>query len=76
MTRPSETITAIAGSVIGAVLIIVGWVQKGPDVGNVPTEVLGAVTLLVGWVGAAVTWYVARRQRAGTSGSAADGKVT
>lgn len=75
MSRPSETITAIAGSVIGAVLIIVGWVQEGPDVGNMPTEVVGALTLLVGWISAGVTWWVARRQRQGSLGSTGDGKV-
>lgn len=72
MTRPSETISAIAASVIGAVLIIGGAFA---DLSKFTPEVVGAIVLLVGWLGTLVTYIVAKRQRAGTATSAADGKV-
>lgn len=72
MTRPSETVTAVASSVLAALLIIGGAFM---DLSKFTPEVVGAIVLLVGWLGTLVTWYVARKQRAGTATSAVDGKV-
>ena len=71
MTRPSETLTAAVGSIVGAILIIVGSVS---DI-RISTEVSGAITVLVAWIASGVTWYIARRQRAGTLASGAAGEV-
>jgi hypothetical protein len=71
MSRPSETATAALGSIIGAVLIIAGWLTTV----EVPSQVAGAFTILVSWVAAAVTWFVAQRQRRGELSSLADGSV-
>lgn len=70
MSRPSETVTAAAASIIGAILAILAAYNV-----DVPDGVEPALVILVGWIAAAVTWYVARRQRAGVQTSAADGKV-
>lgn len=77
MSRPSETVSAVAASVLGALLIIFGsfnahWVEK------ITPEVMGAIVLLVGWVGALVTWYISKKQRDPNdpTGSANDGSVT
>jgi hypothetical protein len=72
MTRPSETVTAVASSVLAAVLIIGGAFM---DLSKVTPEVFGATVLLIGWLGTLVTYFVAKKQRAGTATSAADGKV-
>jgi uncharacterized membrane protein YphA (DoxX/SURF4 family) len=72
LTRPSETISAVVGSILGAVFIIVGY-ATGWDP---PVEVVGAITLLVSWIAAGVTWYVARRQRSGELLASPDGTVT
>jgi hypothetical protein len=74
LRRPSETIQAFDGTILGVVVIIVGWV-RGHDFA-IPLTVIGAVTILVSYVSAFVTWVYARRQRAGVLGSASDGSVT
>jgi hypothetical protein len=74
LQRPSETIQAFDGTVLGLVVIIVGWV-KGHEFA-IPLSVIGAVTILVAYVSAFVTWVYARKQRAGARGSAPDGSVT
>ena len=71
MNRPSESITAIVGSVVGAILILVSAIW---DV-EVGAEVSGAIVVLVSWTAALVTWFVAKRQRSGDLGSAVDGTV-
>ncbi|HEU4865002.1 MAG TPA: hypothetical protein VFT76_02035 [Actinomycetota bacterium] len=63
-TRPAETIQAALGTIIGAILIIVGVVRDGFDFSDLADpELQGAISILVGFVASAVTWYVARRQR-------------
>jgi hypothetical protein len=74
MTRPSETISAVAASVLGALLIILGGFDV-KVVERLTPEVMGAIVLLVGWIGAVVTAYIARRQRAGALPSSPDGTV-
>jgi len=71
VTRPSETVTAAAGSILGALVGILAAYNI-----TVPSGVQTGIIVLVGWVGAFVTWYVARKQRAGAATSAADGKVS
>jgi len=71
VARPSETISAVVGSVVGAALVIVGAYT---DL-EVTTEVQGAIIVLISWIAAGVTWVVSRRQQAGSAGSAADGAV-
>jgi uncharacterized membrane protein YphA (DoxX/SURF4 family) len=61
MSRPSEAITAAVGSIVGAILIIVGAFTDA----EIPPEVTGAIITLVSWIAALVTWYVAKQQRAG-----------
>jgi hypothetical protein len=75
MSRPSEAITATVGSILGAFLIVVGWVKNGADFTSMTTEVSGALTLLVSWIPVAVTWFIAQRQRRGELSSLADGSV-
>lgn len=70
MVRPSETVTGIVGSVVGSILSLLAAFGI-----NIPDGVPGPLVALVGWVAAAVTWWVARQQRAGTKVSASDGKV-
>jgi hypothetical protein len=70
-SRPSETISGIVGTVIGAILVILGSMTKVV----VPTEAAGAIIVLVSYIAWAVTAYVARRQRAGELPSAPDGAV-
>ena len=72
IARPSETVTGVISSIIGAVLVIVGW---GTEI-EIPAEVTGALVTLLGWVAAGVTWYIARKQREGALGSAKDGTVS
>jgi hypothetical protein len=72
MTRPSEAISGIAASVLGAVLIVGGAFF---DVSKFTPEVVGAIVLLVGWVGTAVTAVIAAKQRNGQLPSASDGAV-
>ena len=70
MTRPTETITAIVGNVVGATLIILNWLGV-----EVPSEVAGAIVLLLSNMVWGITAIVASRQRAGSLPSAADGSV-
>ncbi len=71
MTRPSETITGIVGSIVGAVIALL--IAYGIDI---PDGVQPALITLVGWIAAGVTWYVAREQRSGGLMSESDGTVT
>ena len=71
MTRPSETIVAAVGSIVGALLIVLGAFTDF----TVTTEVAGAITLLIAWIATAVTWYIAKRQRAGLLLSGDAGEV-
>lgn len=71
MERPSETITATVGSLVGAALMLLGFASKV----QVPPEVAGAIVTLVAFVAALVTNFVARKQRAGELDSAVDGTV-
>jgi hypothetical protein len=78
IARPSETIQATVGSVVGAVLIIMGAFF---DTSKLSPEVVGAIILLLSWIAAAVTWYVARKERdpmanltAGKDGTVVGGK--
>jgi hypothetical protein len=72
MKRPSESLSAAVGSIVGAVFILIGATTSA----EISSEVQGAVIVLVSWIAAGVTWYVARRQRSGELVSAADGTVT
>jgi hypothetical protein len=72
--RPAETLTAAIASILGALFIVLGAVDDGFE-GLRSPEVQGAIVILVGWIAAAVTWYVAKRQRAGELKSATDGTV-
>jgi hypothetical protein len=71
VTRPSETITATVGAIIGAILSIVGFTNQV----EVPAEVAGAIVTLVAFIATAVTTFVANRQRAGDLRSKKDGSV-
>lgn len=71
MTRPSETITAAVGSIVGAVLILVAAFTDF----TVSTEVAGAITLLVAWIATGITYLVVKRQKAGTLTSGPTGEV-
>lgn len=71
MTRPSEALQAIVGTVVGSVLIIVAAITKV----DVPGEVSGAIVTLVSFIAWGVTAYVSNRQRAGALPSAQDGAV-
>ena len=71
MKRPSESVTAAVGSIVGAVFILVGATTSVEIAG----EVQGAVIVLVSWLAALVTWYVAQRQRSRELGSGVDGTV-
>jgi phosphate/sulfate permease len=71
MSRPSETTTAIVGSIVGACLILLGSIWKV----EVSSEVSGAIVTLVAWISVAVTWYIARMQREGELRAAKDGTV-
>lgn len=71
MTRPAESTTAIVGSIVGALGILLGAIT---DL-EVSVEVSGAVVTLVSWIAAAATWWIARKQRKGKLQSAADGTV-
>lgn len=70
LARPSETITAAVGSIIGAAAAIA--VAYGA---RIPDGVQAGAIVIVSWIAAAVTWYTARRQRAGSKTSGPDGKV-
>jgi phosphate/sulfate permease len=72
VSRPSETIQAAIGSIVGAALIVAGAFF---DTSKITPEVVGALILLLSWIAAGVTWYIARKQRAGLLGSSKDGTV-
>lgn len=70
MNRPSETVSAAVASIVGAIFaILIGYGVKVPD------AVQPAVIVLTGWVAAGVTWYIARKQAAGSLTSGPTGKV-
>lgn len=73
LSRPSETIQAVVGTIIGAILIIAGAFA---DLSKLTPEVVGAIVLLVSYVAMVVTAIVAAKQRAGTATSASDGSVS
>jgi hypothetical protein len=64
-TMPSETITGVVGSVVGAALVIVGSVYDT----KVDAAVAGAITTLVSWLAFGVTLMV-RMRRAGAQARA------
>lgn len=72
-TRPAETYAATIGALIAAVVAVLAAFGI-----EVPDAVLAAATPVVGLIAAAVTWYVARKQRdpADPTSSDVDGKVT
>lgn len=71
MTRPSEAITATVGSIVGAaVILLASFTDWEPS-----TEVVGAVVVIVSWIAVAVTWFVAKKQAAGTLTSGPTGEV-
>jgi hypothetical protein len=72
IARPSETIQATVGSIVGLILIIAGAFF---DTSKITPEAVGAIILLLSWIAAGVTWYIARKQRAGMLGSSRDGTV-
>jgi hypothetical protein len=72
IARPSESIQATIGSIVGAVLIIAGVFF---DTSKITPEAVGAIILLLSWIAAGVTWYVARKQRVGELASGKDGTV-
>jgi phosphate/sulfate permease len=73
VSRPSETLQAAIGSIVGAALIVAGAFL---DTSKITPEVVGALTILLSWVAALVTWYVARKQRTGELAAAKDGSVS
>ncbi len=58
MARPAETLAGALGALIAAVVAVAAALGY-----TVPPAVITALTAVVGFVAAAVTWYVARRQR-------------
>ena len=70
--RPSEQISAVVGSILGAALIVAGVFF---DTSRITPEVVGALTILISWIAYAVTWYVSRKQRRGELVSQPDGSV-
>jgi drug/metabolite transporter (DMT)-like permease len=70
--RPSEAISAVVGSILGAIVILLDeWFEI-----VVSAKALGALIILVAWVAYAVTSLVARRQRSGKLVSEKDGSVS
>jgi hypothetical protein len=72
VSRPAESLSATLGALIVAVVAVL--TSLGVEV---PVGVVTAATAVVGFVAAAVTWWVARKQRDITDplGSAKDGTV-
>jgi predicted phage tail protein len=70
-SRPSEALSGIVGSIVGAVLVLL---SEFTDV-EVSTNAAAALVVLVSWIAAGVTWYVAKRQRSGDLQAASDGTV-
>jgi hypothetical protein len=71
MTRPSEAITAVVGTIVGAGIILLDEFAHVA----ISARAAGAVVILLSYGAAGVTWVVARRQRAGTAVSDIDGSV-
>jgi hypothetical protein len=71
ISRPSEAITGVVGSIVGAILVLLG---QFTDV-EVTTEASAAIIVLVSWIAAGVTWYIARKQRSGALQAGNDGTV-
>jgi cation transporter-like permease len=71
ISRPSEAITGVVGSIVGAILVLLG---QFTDV-EVSTEASAAIIVLVSWIAAGVTWYIARKQRTGDLSASKDGTV-
>jgi hypothetical protein len=59
VSRPSEALTATVGTLVAAILVLV---KAYTDI-DVPEGVSAALILIVSYIAAAVTWYVARKQR-------------
>lgn len=72
MGRPSETVTAAIGTIVGAGLIVGGAFF---DLSKITPEVAGALVALISWIAFGVTLIVAAKQRKGELTSAADGSV-
>lgn len=70
MQRPSETISATVGTIVGSVITILALYGV-----NVPDGVAGPAVTLVSFLAAGVTWYVSRKQAAGQLGADSTGKV-
>lgn len=70
-SRPAEQYTAVIGTIIGALGILLGAFTDF----ELTVEVSGAIVTLVSYIALGVTWYVARQQRKGELQSAADGTV-
>jgi len=70
--RPSEALSAVVGSILGAVVILLDeiWAIE------VSAKALGALIILVSWIAYGVTYLVARRQRSGQLVSEKDGSVS
>jgi predicted phage tail protein len=73
IARPSESIQATIGSIVGAILILAGVFF---DTSKITAEAVGAIVLILSWIAAGVTWYIARKQRVGELGSGKDGTVS
>ena len=72
-SRPSETWQAIVALVAAAALNVYGFAVD--EAKTLVPQISGLVVGLVGFVSAAVTAYIAKKQRAGTLTSANDGTV-
>jgi hypothetical protein len=72
VSRPSETLQAVVGTIIGTTFIILGAFT---DLSKFTPKVVGAIVLLTSYIATVVTWYIASRQRAGALPSASDGSV-
>jgi len=73
MKRPSEFITATIGTIVGAVWVIIAAVRNPESADE--TIVRAAIVTLLSYFPALVTWWTARKQRAGELLSANDGSV-
>lgn len=66
MKRPSEVIQATAGTIVGAVLIVLGAFT---DTSKITAEVTGAIVILVSYIAAVVTYFVAKGGETSTPGA-------
>lgn len=71
-SRPSEALTGAIGSIVGALLILLNEFFGV----EVSTNAAAAIVVVVSWLAAGVTWYVAKRQRAGQLYPGPDGTVS